>query len=329
MQEPDKVSPELRVARSCRDELMRQLLLERRHCLHVSMSDDGKSFEIPKAGGRALEGFEFGVRCFSGLSKLERIADRVLVRADGLVFNVVLLTAAGKRGPATLRLTLDELVELGAQFSGHTGSVGGNQMAPTFQIFEFFPGPIPAEFTARAGSFYRRGLSQPKVGVGVIALDCASGRTWSNFPGLVRFSHVALARRAFRERGLTPDARARLLAQSGFQPAKAALGAAAGAALGIAATWGLLRAGAESGKLYDAAIVLASLAAAMFSLRSCRVVHATIPQTTAAGALSALLIIAVGHAWGLPLGFGTALTLGSTVLISALIGAADNPQGSS
>ncbi len=320
---------ELRVAKSCRDELMRQLLLERRHSVVVAAPREGQPPAIPKGVLRALDGFEFSAQSFPDLAALEGDVDRVLVRADGMVFNVALLTVAGKKGAACTRLSVNLLIDIGTRFTAYTGSVGANRMPVTFQLFEFFPGAIPSDFPARAAEFKRRGISTPKIGIGVVALDCKSGRTWSNFPGLAAYSHTALARRAFRERDLSPERRRELLARSGFQPGNAALGTAAGTTLGLAGTWGLLQANAQNGKLYGAAVVLASMAAAVISLRACRVVHPTIPQTTVAGALSALAIIAVGHAWGLELGFGTAITLGASVLISAMIGAVDNPQGSS
>lgn len=306
---------------------MRQLLLERRYDLLVEKpSDDGPPKTL-RAVARALDGFEFGAVSLSGLRKLLRAADRVLVRADGMVFNVAVITVVGERGAACERLSLDELVTIGQRFTDQTGKVHGNRVPVVFQLFEIFADGIPDAFVAGATGYRRRGVSAPKVGIGVVAIDARSGRTWSNYPGLVRWVHESRARRAWRDRGMSRETRDALLAKSGFQIEKALLGSLAGSALGIAATWVLLQAREERGELYGGAIVLASLVASVISLKSCRVVHATVPQAAVAGGITAAAVLAAGYAMGLGVGLGTAMTVAVALFVSFALGVVDNPQG--
>jgi hypothetical protein len=320
-------TPEIRAAHAVRDELMRQLLLERRYDLLVSTSPSGRPKKLSSAVVRALEGFEFRVVTLPGLARLESAADRVLVRADGLNFCVAVITVAGDEGGSCERLALDELVEIGTRFTGLTGKIHGTTLPVTFQLFEIFPGEIPNRFVEAAAAYRRRGVEAPKVGVGVVAIDALSGRTWSNYPGLVRWSNTALARRAWRDRDMSREERAALLDRSGFQLGNALIGATAGALLGIAATWGLLSAEVTRGELYGAAVALASVIGAAISLKTCRVVHETIPQASVAGVAAAIAVIGVGHALGIGLGFGTLMTLLLAAMLAVMIGAVDNPQG--
>jgi hypothetical protein len=309
-----------------RDELMRQLLLERRHAVLLTPAADG-GVKVPKSVARALAGFEFRAITQPALEPLCKLAGRVLVRADGLVFNVALISVVEDEGGFCQRVPLDELVEIGASLTSHTGSVSGSRLPVTFQIFEIFARGISDDFVAHAAEYKRRGVAAPKVGIGVVAIDAQSGRTWSNYPGLVRWTHVGLLRRAWRERELDPDARAALLARSGFQLDKALLGAGAGGATGSALTWALVAAGSTRGAFYGAAVLLGALIGAAVSLKACRVVHATLVQAGVAGGAAALIGIGVGNALGLGLGFGTVVTLLMAVGVSVMIGAADNPRG--
>ncbi len=71
----------LKTARAARDELTRQLLLEKRY--DYLAGPDASGFpKVGKSVTRALAGFAFGVTLEGRLDILREAADRVLVRAD-------------------------------------------------------------------------------------------------------------------------------------------------------------------------------------------------------------------------------------------------------
>ncbi|HMR04361.1 MAG TPA: hypothetical protein PKA88_01265 [Polyangiaceae bacterium] len=315
----------LKIARAARDELTRQLLLEKRYDYLAGPDDNGLP-KIGKSVTRALAGFEFGVTLEGRLDSLREAADRVLVRADGMVFNVALIDVV-KKDPLTDRIGLAHLVEIGESLTGMTGKVAGNTLPVTFQIFEIFPHGIPAGYAERTSGYQRRGVQSPKIGVGVVAIDAASGATWSNFPGLVRWAHVQLARRALRDRHMGRAEREAMLENSGFHLDKALLATAGASALGSLALWGMLQAKVQSGQLYGGVIVIVAVLAAVVSLKLCRVVHATALQAGAAGTATALTLALTSLGLGLGFGLSSVITLAAASFMSFAIGVVDNPQG--
>lgn len=314
-----------KTAHAVRDELTRQLLLEKRYDYLAGVDAEG----VPKIGkgmARALAGFEFRVVVEERLEPLRLEADRVLVRADGMSFNVALIDVVDEE-PLTARVQLSELVAIGEQFLDMTGTVAGNVLPVTFQVFEIFADGIAEGYAPRTGDYKRRGVRAPKVGVGVVAIDATSGATWSNYPGLVRWVHVWLAKRAHRERDMSPAERASLLEDSGFQAGKAALATGVGTGVGALVLGSMVATGVHSGQLYGAALVIVSVGAAVGSLKLCRVVHSTTVQAGVAGTATALLLVLALHHLGLGIGLGTLLTVATAALVSFGIGAVDNPQG--
>ena len=320
-----KPSPEERMARAVRDELTRQLLLERRYDLVLEPRPDGVA--VGRGAARALAGWEFGARAVPELEALRKKADRLLVRADGMVFNVAILDVVGRRPPFTERVPLSRLIEIGTSFTPLTGKVGGQRLPVTFQVFELFPAEISQAYRDSAAEYRRRGVATPKVGVGVVAVDATSGNTWSNFPGLVRWSHVALAKRAFRDREMSRETREALLARTGWQIERAALGVVVGTLAGGLSTYTLLQARVSRGEIYGGVLVLAAVTAAVVSLKSCRVVHATIAQTTSAGVVTAVLVCFIGIELGLEFGVSAVVTVAVAAFVSFALGAVDNPEG--
>lgn len=320
-----KGDPRLKAARATRDELVRQLVLERRH--DYVMVPQGNTWVVPAAVERAMQGFQFGFVAHEAFNSLVSAADRVVARVDGLVVNVVAIDVVKDAAPLTDRLTLAEIVTIATSFRELTGSINMTKIPVTFQIVVIFAQGIPEDFKARALEFERRGVVAPKVGVGVVALDAATGEVWSNFPGLVRLSHQRLVARAWREREMTRDARAALLANAGFKLDRALLGAGSGVLLGAAATYGLLAAGAKDGKFYGGVVIMASALAAAISVKTCRISESTIAQAAVGGVVGAVGCLAAGALLGVGIGFGSLLVLAVAALVSVMVGAAENPSG--
>jgi hypothetical protein len=312
-------------ARAAFDELTRQLVLERRYAVLVRRKGE-RPPEIPADVREVFQGFEVRACTFPELEPLLDHADRVLVLPDGLAFSVALVRLVLDGAPLAQGLPLPRLVEVGQFFSTLTGGVGGSRMALTFQVYEIHSAPPSPEWRKASRGYRRRGLAHPRVGVGVTALDAASGRVASNFPGLVRLSHWMLLRRAFRDRAMSAEARRKLLARRGLQPEKALLGAAVGAALGFGAIRLLLHLFVTQGNSYAAAILVASAIGAVVSLKSCRICASTVPQALAGGLLAFAGILA-GWWWlRLPISrslFGLAIVV---AIFSLAAGVVANPE---
>ncbi len=301
-------------------------MLERRFSLVTRLGKDGAP-RVSKAARRALAGWDAPVVTVGALEPVVEATGRVLLRADGIVCHVVLIDVVRDDEPLTARLPLDDLVDIGRELEPLTGSINRVKMPVTFEIIELFSEGLPRSFVQESARYARRGVGKTKVAAGIVAFDTRTGRSWSNFPGLVRWSHVRLVRRAWREREMSRERREAILARTGFQPAAALVGIAVGAALGTGATWLLLRAGSTSGELYGGAIVMASAIAAAIALKACRVVHSTVVQAAVTGTSTGLCVLWFGAQQGVGVGLGGLLTLAFAIMLSVVIGAVDNPQG--
>lgn len=320
-------SSRLSPARATRDELVRQLLLERQHDYVRVPKADG--WVVPAAVERSMQGFPFQSVTQPALLPLVQEADRVVLRVDGLVVNVVAIQVVKEAAaPLTERITLEQIVEMGAALCGLTGRVNAVQIPVTFQLVVIFSAGIPADFREQAQPFARRGVASPKVAVGVVALDADSGAVWSNYPGLVRFAHQRLVSRAWREREMTREAREALFGRTGFRLDRALLGAACGGVLGVAGSGVALAAGVREGKLYGGLVLLASALAAVISIKTCRIAAATMTQAGVAGGIAAVAVLAGGIVlFGMEATLSGLLLLAMSLLLSVMLGAAENPSG--
>jgi hypothetical protein len=217
-------------------------------------------------------------------------------------------------------------VELGRWFSELTGTVGSTRMAVTFQVYEVHPSTPSEAWRQLSRGYFRRGLARPRVGVGITTIDVSTGKVWSNFPGLVRFSHVTLLGRAFNERSMTEDRRRALLAKTGLQARPALMGIALGATAAIGGTSLLLSMRVSQGDLYAGMALVSCVLAVIVSVKSCRICRRTIEQALVAG-LGAYAVV-VGNWWRvhIPIGLHTAL-LGLIVAAGCFtVGLVANPR---
>lgn len=321
----DAPSPAIGTARAVADELTRQLVLERRYAVMVKHRGNE-----PPALSQELKdlfaGFEARLCTYPDLESLLDYADRVLVRATGVAFDVALIRVVLDGRPLAERTPLEKLAELGAWLARVEASGQYSQMLVDFHVYEIHSRTPDAAWRDATRPYVRRGASRPYVSVGVTALDASTGAAWSNGPGLSRLSRARFLRRAYRERAMAPERRKRILGRTGFQPERAAIGAVAGGLMGIAATRWLLSEYIAKGDLYAGAAALSSAFGALIGVKLCRICRQTIAQAVAGGLASLAATLGYWRWRGMPIGPSALVLAGMVAFASFVVGWTSDPS---
>lgn len=136
---------------------------------------------------------------------LTEAVDALLVRGDGMSFQLIAIADAEQNPARRLGLTREQVVAVGQACLGYTGTVQGTKMPVAIQLWEVRRGPPVEEDRERLQKLTRRLPGREKVTVTAWSLDVDAARVWTS-AGLGGW----LAGRRYLERAMRQPRRAPL-----------------------------------------------------------------------------------------------------------------------
>jgi rhomboid protease GluP len=166
--------------------------------------------------GVALEAFEWRVARIPELAPLAATFERVLVRSDGMSFEVVAIKDRLQAGSSPIAASLEELKAIGQSCLRYTGTVQRTKMPVTIRVWELSAGTAPETVHLRP---LRCNALRTKVDVSAWSLHPATGTVWSNalFNGLLAGRKQLEALLAQASSGPAPRVGARVAVGAGIR----------------------------------------------------------------------------------------------------------------